>query len=34
MKTSDGSFHQCYNAQAVVDADHQVIIATGLGQCE
>ena len=33
MKTSDGSFHQCYNAQAVVDADHQVIIATGLGQC-
>lgn len=28
MKTSDGSFHQCYNAQAVVDADHQVIVAT------
>ena len=33
MKTSDGSFHQCYNAQAVVDADHQVIVATDLGQC-
>jgi transposase len=27
MKTSDGSFHQCYNAQAAVDAEHQVIIA-------
>jgi transposase len=33
MKTSDGSFHQCYNAQAVVDADHQIIVATDLGQC-
>jgi len=30
MKTADGSFHYCYNAQAVVDADHQVIIATQL----
>ena len=30
MKTADGSFHYCYNAQAVVDADHQVIVATGL----
>jgi transposase len=30
MKTADGSFHQCYNAQAVVDADHQVIVATDL----
>ena len=30
MKTADGSFHYCYNAQAVVDADHQVIIATRL----
>lgn len=30
MKTSDGSFHQCFNAQAVVDADHQVIVATDL----
>ena len=28
MKTADGSFHYCYNAQAVVDADHQVIVAT------
>lgn len=28
MLTSDGAFHQCYNAQAVVDADHQVIVAT------
>jgi len=30
MKTSDGSFHQCYNAQAVVDAEHQVIVAADL----
>lgn len=30
MKTSDGAFHQCYNAQAVVDAEHQVIVATDL----
>lgn len=30
MKTADGSFHYCYNAQAVVDADHQVIVATEL----
>lgn len=30
MKTADGSFHQCYNAQAVVDAHAQVIIAAGL----
>jgi hypothetical protein len=29
--TGDGTFHQCYNAQAVVDADHQVIVATNLG---
>jgi len=28
MKTADGSFAQCFNAQAAVDADHQVIIAT------
>jgi transposase len=27
MKTSDGAFHQCFNAQAVVDAEHQVIVA-------
>jgi len=30
MKTADGSFAQCFNAQTVVDADHQVIIATDL----
>ncbi len=30
MKTADGSFHYCFNGQAVVDADHQVIIATTL----
>ena len=28
MLTGDGAFHQCYNAQAVVDDDHQVIVAT------
>ncbi len=33
MKTADGSFAQCFNAQAVVDADHQVIIATDLDNC-
>lgn len=33
MKTSDGSFHQCYNAQAVVDAEHQVIVATDVNDC-
>jgi transposase len=27
MKTSDGAFHQCFNAQAVVDAKRQVIVA-------
>lgn len=31
MKTSDNSFHQCYNAQAVVDDAHQVIVATRVG---
>lgn len=30
MKTSDGSFHYCYNAQAVVDDAHQVIVASRL----
>ena len=33
MKTADGSFAQCFNAQAVVDADHQVIIATDVNNC-
>ncbi|MBB2996229.1 transposase [Paeniglutamicibacter cryotolerans] len=32
MKTADGSYHYCYNAQAVVDAGHQVIVAAELGQ--
>ncbi len=27
MKTSDGSFHQCYNGQALVDSSAQVIVA-------
>jgi transposase len=30
MKTSDGSFHYCYNAQTVVDEDSQVIMNTTL----
>ncbi|WP_374114886.1 hypothetical protein [Pseudarthrobacter sp. R1] len=30
MKTADGSFHYNYTGQAVVDADHQVIVATEL----
>jgi hypothetical protein len=30
MKTADGSFHYCFNAQAVVDDAHQVIVATHL----
>ena len=33
MKTSDGSFHQCFNAQTVVDADHQIIVATDVNDC-
>ncbi len=27
MKTSDGSFHQCFNGQAVVDGEAQVIVS-------
>ena len=30
MKTSDGSFHQCYNGQAIVDSRSQVIVAAEL----
>ena len=30
MKTSDGSFHQCYNGQAIVDSETQVIVAAEL----
>lgn len=30
MKTSDGSFHQCYNGQAIVDDSAQVIVAAEL----
>jgi transposase len=30
MKTSDGSFHQCYNGQAIVDSKTQVIVAAEL----
>jgi hypothetical protein len=33
MLTGDGAFAQCYNAQAVVDADHQVIVAADLHDC-
>jgi transposase len=32
MKTSDGSFHYCYNAQAIVDERSQVILAGRLRQ--
>jgi len=30
MKTADGSFHYCYNAQAIVEGSHQVVVATAL----
>lgn len=33
MKTSEGSFAQCYNAQAVVDEDNQIIVAADLHDC-
>lgn len=33
MKTSDGSFHQCFNGQAVVDAEQQVIVAADVTDC-
>jgi transposase len=33
MKMSDGSFHECYNGQAAVDDEQQVIVAADLTQC-
>jgi hypothetical protein len=30
MKTSDGSFHQCFNGQAIVDSQTQVIVVAEL----
>ncbi|MGH8881210.1 MAG: transposase, partial [Stackebrandtia sp.] len=33
MKTADGPFHQCFNAQAVVDAEDQVIVAADVTDC-
>jgi transposase len=30
MKTSDGSFHQCFNGQAIVDSEAQVIVVAEL----
>ena len=32
MKTSDGSFHYCFNGQAVVDEKSQVVLVAQLGQ--
>src|SRR5450756_2338338 len=32
MKTSDGSFHYCFNGQAVVDEKSQVVLAASLRQ--
>lgn len=32
MKTADGSFHYCFNGQAVVDEKHQVVLAGQLRQ--
>ena len=33
MKTSDGSFHYCYNGQAVVDDAHQVVVGADVTTC-
>lgn len=32
VKTSDGSFHRCFNGQAVVDSHAQVIVAAATGE--
>jgi transposase len=32
MKTSDGSFHYCYNGQAVVDEANQIIVAADFAE--
>jgi hypothetical protein len=32
MKTADGSYHYCYNPQAVVDEENQVIVATDFAE--
>ena len=31
MKTSTEGFQQCYNAQVVVDGEHQIIVETHVG---
>jgi transposase len=33
MKVGSGAFEQCYNAQAAVDGDCQIIVAAGITQC-
>lgn len=33
MKTGSGAYDQCFNAQAAVDADNQIIVAADVTQC-
>ena len=33
MKDGSGAFEQCYNAQAAVDSDEQIVVAAGITQC-